>query len=63
MEGTQNGREVAPVGREGETDKGGHPYILHPLRVMLALRVLRRAMDNLTHEMEERPSSELCYAT
>lgn len=29
--------EIAVVAHRGAVDKGGHPYILHPLRVMLAM--------------------------
>ena len=28
---------IAAQGHEGQVDKGGAPYILHPLRVMLAV--------------------------
>lgn len=28
---------IATKAHEGATDKGGHPYILHPLRVMLKM--------------------------
>ena len=28
---------IAAAAHEGVRDKGGHPYILHPLRVMLAV--------------------------
>ena len=29
--------ELAAKSHAGQTDKGGHPYILHPLRLMLAV--------------------------
>lgn len=30
--------EIAAATHAGQTDKGGAPYILHPLRVMLRVR-------------------------
>jgi len=27
--------EIAAKAHAGQTDKGGHPYILHPIRVMM----------------------------
>lgn len=35
---------VAAQAHKGQVDKGGHPYILHPLRVML--RVTQKAGDD-----------------
>ena len=37
----------------GQTDKGGHPYILHPLRVMLSLEDEERRIAALLHDTVE----------
>lgn len=37
----------------GQTDKGGHPYILHPLRVMLRLDDEERRIAALLHDTVE----------
>lgn len=37
----------------GQTDKGGHPYILHPLRVMLKLDDDQRRIAALLHDTVE----------
>ncbi|HEX8224861.1 MAG TPA: HD domain-containing protein [Allosphingosinicella sp.] len=37
----------------GQTDKGGHPYILHPLRVMLKLDDEERRIAALLHDTVE----------
>ena len=34
---------IAAVAHEGQVDKAGSPYVLHPLRTMLAVRRQRRA--------------------
>lgn len=36
---------IAAIAQRGAMDKGGAPYILHPLRVMLRMRRYQQARD------------------
>lgn len=45
--------ELAARAHAGQTDKGGHPYILHPLRVMMAMRTDAERMAAVLHDIVE----------
>ncbi len=44
---------IAAVAHEGVRDKGGHPYILHPLRVMLAVNSTDEMIVATLHDVLE----------
>ncbi len=44
---------IAVEAHAGHPDKGGNPYILHPLRVMLALRTEEERMVGVLHDVCE----------
>jgi guanosine-3',5'-bis(diphosphate) 3'-pyrophosphohydrolase len=45
--------EVAARAHAGKTDKASQPYILHPLRVMLAVRTPHERMAAVLHDVVE----------
>lgn len=45
--------EIAAAAHAGQVDKGGHPYILHPLRVMLAVSERARVVAVLHDVIED----------
>ena len=45
--------EIATEGHKGATDKGGAPYILHPLRVMLAVSGRDAQIVGVLHDVIE----------
>lgn len=45
--------EIAASAHAGQTDKAGQPYILHPLRVMLAVEGLEERMAAVLHDTVE----------
>ncbi|MBN8506854.1 MAG: HD domain-containing protein [Burkholderiales bacterium] len=45
--------EIAAQAHAGQTDKGGAPYILHPLRVMLKLADPRAQIPAALHDVVE----------
>ena len=45
--------EIAAAAHAGATDKGGHPYILHPLRVMLAVDSAEERIAAVLHDVVE----------
>ena len=45
--------EVAVIAHKGQTDKGGNPYILHPLRVMMALHSETEKIVGVLHDVVE----------
>jgi (p)ppGpp synthase/HD superfamily hydrolase len=47
--------EIAVRAHEGQRDKGGHPYIAHPLRVMLAVGAADEALASVAvlHDVVE----------
>lgn len=50
---------IAASAHEGQRDKGGHPYILHPLRVMLAMSTEAERIVAILHDVvEDSQSSE-----
>lgn len=44
---------IATQVHEGQLDKGGNPYILHPLRVMMALRTTEEMIVGVLHDVVE----------
>lgn len=51
--------QIAAVAHAGQTDKGGQPYILHPIRVMLAVNSADEQMAALLHDTVEDTAIEL----
>lgn len=47
---------IAAEAHEGATDKGGQPYILHPLRVMLAVDSVKEKIVAVLHDVVEDSS-------
>jgi GTP diphosphokinase / guanosine-3',5'-bis(diphosphate) 3'-diphosphatase len=47
---------LAAKAHAGQVDKGGHPYILHPLRVMLGMSSLHEQMAAVLHDVVEDTS-------
>jgi guanosine-3',5'-bis(diphosphate) 3'-pyrophosphohydrolase len=45
--------EIAARAHAGQIDKGGQPYILHPLRVMLAVKGKHERMAAVLHDVVE----------
>ena len=45
--------EIAARAHAGQTDKGGNPYILHPLRLMLAVGTPHARMAAVLHDVVE----------
>lgn len=45
--------EIAASAHRGQTDKAGHPYILHPLRVMLACKNRPEQIVAVLHDVVE----------
>jgi hypothetical protein len=44
---------IATEAHDGQEDKGGAPYILHPLRVMMAVRDPRERIAAVLHDVAE----------
>ena len=44
---------LAARGHMGQLDKGGHPYILHPVRVMLGCRTIEEKTVAMLHDLLE----------
>ena len=44
---------LAAKGHMGQLDKGGHPYILHPIRVMLQCRTIEEKTVAMLHDLLE----------
>lgn len=44
---------IAAAAHAGATDKGGQPYILHPLRVMLAVESMEARIAAVLHDVVE----------
>ena len=51
--------EIAAAAHAGQVDKGGAPYVLHPLRVMLSLDTLEQQMTAVLHDVVEDTSVTL----
>ena len=45
--------EIAVSAHKGQLDKGGNPYILHPLRVMMALDLEDEKIVGVLHDVVE----------
>nr|WP_200931688.1 HD domain-containing protein [Paenibacillus sp. Leaf72] len=45
--------EIAAKAHEQQKDKAGHPYILHPLRVMLSLNTEEERIVGVLHDVLE----------
>lgn len=45
--------KIATEAHDGQTDKGGSPYILHPLRVMMAVTGDRERIAAVLHDVAE----------
>ena len=45
--------EFALAAHKGQVDKGGHPYILHPLRLMLSMETDHERLAALLHDVVE----------
>jgi GTP diphosphokinase / guanosine-3',5'-bis(diphosphate) 3'-diphosphatase len=45
--------ELAAKAHAGQVDKGGQPYVLHPLRLMFAVRTLHERMAAVLHDVVE----------
>ena len=53
MSTLQTAIKIAVTAHEEQTDKGGSPYILHPLRVMMALRTEEEMIVGVLHDVIE----------
>ena len=49
----ENAIKVAVEAHAGQVDKGGSPYILHPLRVMLSLNTEEQRIVGVLHDVVE----------
>ena len=49
--------EIAARHHEGQVDKGGQPYILHPIRVMLAVQTPYERIAAILHDVVEDTSA------
>jgi len=45
--------EIAVEAHKGQVDKGGNPYILHPLRVMMSLDTREEKIVGILHDVVE----------
>ena len=45
--------QIAVEAHAGATDKGGNPYILHPLRVMMSLDTVAEQIAGVLHDVVE----------
>lgn len=44
---------IAVNAHKGQVDKGGNPYILHPLRVMVSVKTIEEKIVALLHDVVE----------
>ena len=49
----ENAIKIAVEAHTGQVDKGGNPYILHPLRVMLSLNTEEQRIVSVLHDVVE----------
>ena len=49
----ENAIKIAVEAHAGQVDKGGNPYILHPLRVMLSLNSEQERIVGVLHDVVE----------
>jgi (p)ppGpp synthase/HD superfamily hydrolase len=52
---------IALASHEGKKDKGGSPYILHPLRVMFAMETTEEMVVALLHDVVEDSTITIQY--
>lgn len=45
--------QIAVKAHDGQTDKAGEPYILHPLRVMMSMQTLEQKIAAVLHDTVE----------
>ena len=53
MSTLQRAISIAVEAHEGQVDKGGNPYILHPMRVMMSLRTVDEMIVGVLHDVVE----------
>ena len=53
MSNLQRAISIAVEAHEGQTDKGGSPYILHPRRVMMSLKTEDEMIVGVLHDVGE----------
>ena len=53
MSDLQTAISIAVSAHSDQTDKGGNPYILHPLRVMQSLRTMDEMIVGVLHDVVE----------
>lgn len=53
MSSLERAIEIAASAHLGQTDKGGEPYILHPIRVMLRMATLEERIVAVLHDVVE----------
>lgn len=53
MSSLEKAIQIAAWAHENQLDKGGQPYILHPLRVMLAVTTAHERMAAVLHDVIE----------
>ncbi len=53
MSNLQKAISIAVEAHKGQTDKGGSPYILHPLRVMMSLETEEEMIVGVLHDVVE----------
>ena len=51
--------EIAAINHAGDTDKAGRPYLLHPLRLMFAVRTEFEMIAAVLHDVVEDTSISL----
>ncbi|PLY42255.1 GTP pyrophosphokinase [Janthinobacterium sp. ROICE36] len=54
--------EIAAVTHAGQTDKGGAPYLLHPLRVMLRVAPGVQQIVAVLHDVVEDSDGKVAFA-
>lgn len=53
MSDLQRAIAIAVEAHDGQTDKGGAPYILHPLRIMMSLKTEDEMIVGVLHDVVE----------
>lgn len=56
MSSLERAIEIAAQAHRGQTDKGGEPYILHPIRVMLRMSTPEERIVAVLHDVVEDSS-------
>jgi (p)ppGpp synthase/HD superfamily hydrolase len=55
--------KIALKAHKGKTDKGGNPYILHPLRIMTSMDTLEEKITAILHDVIEDSDISVEYLT